>query len=261
MTRVDGYDERRAAAPGAAAGLTARASGRIDPGMRILVVEDDARIGAFIARGLSEEGHVVDAVRDAAQALEHCAQVDYDAIVVDWMLPGQDGVSFIGALRADGDRTPALMLSARREVEDRVEGLRGGADDYLTKPFSFAELVARLEALTRRAGGAPAKADPAALEVGNLRFDLRTRRVTRAGEALDLQPKELVLLEYLMRNAGRVVTRTMILEHVWDYDFDPQTNVVDVLVSRLRKKVDREFDEKLIHTLRGRGYVMRREAA
>lgn len=227
--------------------------------MRFLVVEDDARIGAFIARGLTEEGHVVDAVRDADDALSHCAQVDYDAIVVDWMLPGRDGVSLIRALRADGDHTPALMLSARREVEDRVEGLRGGADDYLTKPFSFVELVARLEALTRRARGTAPTADPAALELADLRLDLRTRRATRAGEPLDLQPKELVLLEYLLRNVNRLVTRTMILEHVWDYDFDPQTNVVDVLVSRLRKKVDRDFDDKLIHTLRGRGYVLRHD--
>ena len=226
--------------------------------MHILVVEDDDRIGAFVRKGLSEEGHVVDLVADGDAALTRLLGGDYDVAVVDWMIPGPDGLSVVEQMRAAGVTTPALMLSAKRDVGDRVQALQRGADDFLTKPFSFAELAARVEALGRR-NLQLQTAQAQRLAYGGVELDLRTRRVTRDGVPIELQPKELALLEYLLRRPERVVSRTMLLEHVWGYDFDPQTNVVDVLVSRLRKKIDRDFDHKLIHTLRGRGYMLRQE--
>lgn len=225
--------------------------------MHFLVVEDDDKIGSFIQRGLEQEGHHVDWVKDGNEGVAFGRTADYDAAIIDLMLPGRDGMSVIRLLRADHVKTPVIVLSARSAVEDRVAGLRAGADDYLTKPFSFAELVARLEALQRRASTPPA--ETTRLEYADLSLDLLSRRATRAGRQIELLAKEFSLLELLMRNPERVLSKTMILERVWDYTFDPQTNVVDVLVSRLRKKIDRDFPTKLIHTLRGVGYVLRRE--
>ena len=205
--------------------------------MRLLVVEDDPQISDFVAGGLR-------------QALA----VDYDAAVVDLMLPRRDGLSLIEALRQRGVAMPVLILSAKRSVDDRVRGLQTGGDDYLTKPFAFAELLARVQALLRRGVATP---EPTRLVAGPLAMDLLTREVTRAGTPLDLQPREFRFLEYLLRNPDRVVSKTLVIEHVWDYDFDPQTNVVDVLVHRLRKKVDEPFDPPLIETVRGVGYVLR----
>lgn len=222
--------------------------------MRLLVVEDDARIAAFVVQGLREAGYAVDHVGDGETALRQALAVDYAAAVVDVMLPRRDGLSLIEALRQRGASLPVLILSARRSVDDRVLGLRTGGDDYLTKPFAFAELLARVQALVRRGTGA---AEPTRLAVGPLTLDLVTRAVSRAGQAIDLQPREFRLLEYLMRHAGRVVSKTLVIEHVWDYDFDPQTNVVDVLVHRVRKKVDAGFEPRLIDTVRGVGYVLR----
>ena len=222
--------------------------------MRLLVVEDDPRISEFVAGGLRQAGFAVDAVADGETALHQAIAVDYDAAVVDVMLPRRDGLSLIEALRQRGSDLPVLVLSAKRSVEDRVRGLETGGDDYLTKPFAFAELLARVQALVRRGSAAP---EPTRLVAGPLALDLLTREVTRAGQPLDLQPREFRLLEYLMRNAGRVVSKTLVIEHVWDYDFDPQTNVVDVLVHRLRKKVDEPFETRMIETVRGVGYVLR----
>jgi two-component system OmpR family response regulator len=221
--------------------------------MRALVVEDDRSIGEFVARGLREAGFAVDEAGDGETGLEAAVAAPYDVAIVDVMLPKRDGLSLIEALRGRGVTTPVLILSARRTVDDRVRGLQAGGDDYLTKPFAFAELLARVQALVRRATRAP---EPTSLTVDDVTLDLLSRRVTRAGVPLDLRPREFALLEYLMRNAGRVVSKTMILSHVWDYSFDPQTNVVDVLVSRLREKIDRPFDKKLLHTVRGVGYVL-----
>jgi DNA-binding response OmpR family regulator len=221
--------------------------------MRILVVEDDATIADFVAKGLRESGFAVDLAADGEEGLHLAAATPYDAAIVDVMLPRRDGLGLIDALRARGVRTPVLILSARRSVDDRVRGLQAGGDDYLTKPFAFAELLARVQALIRRSTGA---AEPTRLIAGELSMDLLSRKVTRAGQALDLRPREFALLEYLMRNPGRVLSKTMILSHVWGYNFDPNTNVVDVLVSRLRDKIDRPFTAKLLQTVRGVGYVL-----
>ncbi len=222
--------------------------------MRVLVVEDDLKIASFVIKGLGQAGFAVDHAADGETGLHLALNESYDVAVVDLMLPNRDGLSLIEELRRQQVNTPVIILSARRSVDDRVKGLQSGGDDYLTKPFAFTELLARVQALIRRAGNAP---HPSRLAVGDLVVDLLTREVRRGGEKLDLQPREFALLEYLMRQAGRVVSKTMILEHVWDYSFDPQTNVVDVLVCRLRNKVDRDFAAKLIHTIRGVGYVLR----
>jgi DNA-binding response OmpR family regulator len=222
--------------------------------VRALVVEDDAAIADFVVRGLREAAFAVDHEADGEAGLQAAVQAPYDVAIVDLMLPRRDGLSLIEDLRRRGITTPVLILSARRSVDDRVRGLQAGGDDYLTKPFAFAELLARVQALVRRATRAP---EPTTLKVDDLVLDLLSRRVTRAGVPLDLRPREFSLLEYLMRNTGRVVSKTMILSHVWDYNFDPQTNVVDVLVSRLREKIDRPFEKKLLHTERGVGYVLR----
>ena len=222
--------------------------------MRVLLIEDDRTIADFVMRGLREAGFAVDHEADGEAGLEAALQQPYDVAIVDLMLPRRDGLSVIDALRKRGAATPVLILSARRSVDDRVKGLQAGGDDYLTKPFAFAELLARVQALVRRASRSP---EPTTLTVEDLVLDLLSRRVTRGGTALDLRPREFALLEYLMRNAGRVVSKTMILSHVWEYNFDPQTNIVDVLVSRLREKIDRPFERKLLRTLRGVGYVLR----
>ena len=220
--------------------------------MRILVVEDDKKIASFVVNGLKQSGYAVDHCVDGEDALVMAETTTYDAAVVDLMLPKLDGLSLVQRLRAKGMRVPILILSAKVSVDDRVRGLQAGGDDYLTKPFAFSELLARIQALIRRASQA---AEPTKLTVGTLTLDLLTRQVTRGTETIELQPREFALLEYLMRNAGRTVTKTMILEHVWDYSFDPQTNVVDVLVHRLRAKVDP--DKTRLHTIRGVGYVLR----
>lgn len=222
--------------------------------MRVLLVEDDEKIADFVQKGLSQSGFVVDRVVSAEEAFPLATGEEFDAAVVDIMLPGEDGLSFIERIRSKGVQTPILILSARRSVDDRVRGLQTGGDDYLVKPFSFTELLARLQALIRRStrSGVGSK-----LQVGDVVLDMRTHTVTREGVEIELQPREFTLLEYLMRNEGTVLSRTMILEHVWNYEFDPQTNVVDVLLSRLRSKVDKGFDKNLIHTIRGIGYVFK----
>lgn len=222
--------------------------------MRLIVVEDDEKIGQFVARGLREAGFAVDHVTSAEEAIARFETEEYDAAVVDVMLPGMDGLQMIEQLRSSSVATPVLVLSAKRSVEDRVQGFNRGGDDYLTKPFSFSELLVRIQALIRRSSQSSA---PTRLEVADLTVDLLARTVTRGETPLELQPREFSLLEYLMRNVDRVLSKTMIMEHVWDYDFDPQTNVVDVLVSRLRGKIDKEYEQKLIHTVRGVGYVLR----
>ncbi|HCL92507.1 MAG TPA: response regulator transcription factor [Verrucomicrobiota bacterium] len=220
--------------------------------MRILVVEDDRKIASFVVKGLKESGYAVDHFADGEQGLIMAQTIAYDAAIVDLMLPQLDGLSLIRQLRARGKRMPVLILSAKASVDDRVKGLQAGGDDYLTKPFAFSELLARVQALIRRATQV---AEPTRLVVGDLTLDLLNRQVERGGERIVLQPREFALLEYLMRNAGRVVTKTMILEHIFDYSFDPQTNIVDVLVHRLRSKVDK--GRAMLHTLRGVGYVLR----
>ena len=222
--------------------------------MRVLVVEDDKKIASFVTRGLKEAGFAVDHADNGEDALHLALSEAYDAAVMDIMLPKLDGLSVIKRLRQTKIHTPVLILSAKRSVDDRIRGLQTGGDDYLIKPFSFAELLARVRALIRRASH---ETEPIRLAVGDLSLDLLTREVNRAASKIDLQPREFALLEYLMRNAGTVVSKTMIIEHVWGYDFDPMTNVVDVLVSRLRNKVDRDFDNKLIHTHRGVGYALK----
>jgi two-component system, OmpR family, response regulator len=222
--------------------------------MRALIIEDDRTIADFLARGLREAGFVVDHAPDGEEGLEAAMTETYDVAIVDLMLPKRDGLSVIDELRRRGRSTPVLILSARRSVDDRVRGLQAGGDDYLTKPFAFAELLARVQALVRRATRA---IEPTTLSFGDLTLDLLSRKVARADVTIDLRPREFALLEYLMRNAGRVVSKTMILSHVWEYNFDPQTNIVDVLVSRLRDKIDRPFETKLLHTVRGVGYVLR----
>ena len=219
--------------------------------MRILIVEDDREAASYIRKGLRESGHVADHAGDGEEGLEMARAAEYDVLVVDRMMPRMDGLSMIEALRGDEDRTPVLILSALGEVDNRVEGLKAGGDDYLVKPYAFAELLARVEALARRR-------DPEAvrtkLVVGDLEMDLLARTVIREAEEILLQPREFRLLEFLMKHSGQVVTRTMLLEKVWDYHFDPQTNVIDVHISRLRSKIDRPFDRALMHTVRGAGY-------
>jgi two-component system OmpR family response regulator len=222
--------------------------------MRLLLVEDDETIADFVEKGLREAGFAVDRAADGRAGLDRATKDAYDAAIVDVMLPELDGLALIDALRARRVRTPVLILSARRSVDDRVRGLQAGGDDYLTKPFAFAELLARVQALIRRATGAE---EPTRLTVADLALDLLTRKVQRAAQPIDLRPREFALLEYLMRNAGKVVSKTMILSHVWGYSFDPNTNVVDVLISRLRDKIDRPFATRLLHTVRGAGYVLR----
>lgn len=223
--------------------------------MRALIVEDDATISDFVAKGLKGAGFVVDAVSDGTTGLQRATDGGYDVAVVDLMLPGMDGLALIHAMRQRRVATPVLILSAKRSVDDRVMGLQVGGDDYLTKPFALPELLARVQALIRRATGT---APITTLTVGDLTLDLMTRVATRGGQELDeLRPREFALLEYLMRNSGRVVSKAMILSHVWDYNFDPRTNVVDVLIHRLRERVDKGFEPKLIHTVRGIGYVLK----
>jgi two-component system OmpR family response regulator len=220
--------------------------------MRILVVEDDEQIASFVTKGLKQNGYAVDHCADGEEALMLTTTTPYDAAVVDIMLPKLDGLSLVRRLRGKDNRVPVLFLSAKSSVEDRVRGLQAGGDDYLTKPFAFSELLARVQALIRRSTQV---AEPSTLTVGDLVLDLLTRSVTRGGELIVLQPREFSLLKYLMRNAGRPVAKTMILEHIWDYSFDPQTNVVDVLVHRLRGKIDP--GKTRLHTIRGVGYVLR----
>lgn len=222
--------------------------------MRVLLIEDDSQVVSYLQKALTEVGALIDAAVDGREGLLMAAGADYDLLIIDRMLPKLDGLAIVRTLRASGNRTPVLILSALGEVDDRVEGLRAGGDDYLVKPFAFSELHARLEALLRRGSG---EAPETRLQVGNLDVDLLTRTVTRAGENIQLQPREFRLLEYLMRHKGQVVTRTMLLENVWDYHFDPQTNVIDVHVSRLRAKIDRDYDHPLLHTVRGAGYMLR----
>jgi two-component system, OmpR family, response regulator len=223
--------------------------------MRILVVEDDKDVAGFVVRGLKEAGHVVEHAANGRDGLFLAASEAFDAVILDRMLPGGvDGLRLLETLRAQQNTVPVLFLSALADVDERVRGLKAGGDDYLTKPFSFSELLARVEALSRRG-----KSDSPVtkLTVGDLELDLLSRMVRRAGQKIDLQPREFRLLEYLMRHAGQVVTRTMLLEGVWDYHFDPQTNVIDVHVSRLRQKIDRPFGAALIHTIRNAGYMVR----
>ena len=222
--------------------------------MRILVIEDDQETRDYLAQGLTQCGHQVDTASDGKDGLFQALEQDFDAMVVDRMLPGLDGLSIVETVRKSGQQTPILILSALGEVDDRVEGLRRGGDDYLVKPFAFSELEARLQALVRRRDGETAETR---LQVADLQMDLLAHHVTRAGHEIELQPREFRLLEYLMRHSGQVVTRTMLLEKVWDYHFDPQTNVIDVHVSRLRRKIDKDFDQPLIHTVRGVGYALR----
>ena len=222
--------------------------------MRVLVVEDDKKIASFIVNGLRQAGFTVDHAENGQAGLSLALASHYDAAVLDLMLPKLDGLSLIEELRRQKRVTPVIILSAKRSLDDRIKGLQAGGDDYLTKPFSFAELLARVHALIRRASH---ESEPTRLAAGNLSLDLLSREVLRGGVKIDLQPREFALLEYLMRNCGRVVSKTMIIEHVWGYAFDPMTNVVDVLVSRLRNKIDREFDRKLIQTYRGVGYALK----
>src|SRR4051812_13220619 len=224
--------------------------------MRLLIVEDDRDAADYIARAFREVGHVADQAPDGEEGLALATDRQYDVLIIDRMLPKRDGLSVIGELRAKGIETPVLILSALGQVDDRVKGLRAGGDDYLPKPYAFSELLARVEVLARRRGGA-AGGEPTVYRVGDLELDRLSHRVARAGQEIVLQPREFRLLEYLMKHAGQVVTRTMLLEHVWDYHFDPQTNVIDVHVSRLRGKIDKGFDRPLIHTIRGAGYMVR----
>ncbi|WP_127900475.1 response regulator transcription factor [Solirhodobacter olei] len=219
--------------------------------MRILVVEDDPTTAGYIADGLRQEGHAVDQLSEGREALVRAATEEYDVMVVDRMLPGLDGLSLVKSLRAAQDRTPVLFLTSLGGVDDRIEGLNAGGDDYLVKPFAFGELSARVSALARRP---QMKEAETVLSAGDLRMDLLSRRVVRAGQEIELLPREFALLEQLLRRKGRVVTRTMLLESVWDIRFDPQTNVVETHISRLRAKVDRPFDHELIRTVRGAGY-------
>ncbi|HLE24162.1 MAG TPA: response regulator transcription factor [Thermodesulfobacteriota bacterium] len=222
--------------------------------MRVLVIEDDKKIASFVVKGFKQAGFAVDHASDGDDGIHLALHESYDAAVIDIMLPKLDGLSLIEELRRNKINTPVIILSAKRSVDDRIKGLQTGSDDYLTKPFSFSELLARVQALIRRASGA---AETTLLTFGNLSMDILKREVTRADKRINLQPREFALLEYLMRNAGRMVSKTIIMEHVYDYNFDPQTNVVDVLVCRLRDKVDRDFEKKMIHTIRGVGYVLK----
>ena len=222
--------------------------------MRILVIEDDRDAATWLVKGLTESGHVADHRVDGEEGLALARERVHDVLIVDRMLPKLDGLSIIRTLRDEGIATPVLILSALGDVDERVKGLRAGGDDYLAKPYAFSELLARVEGLGRRAAQEPQQTR---LKAGDLEMDLLTRTVTRAGQPILLQPREFKLLEYLMRNAGHVVTRTMLLENVWDYHFDPQTNVIDVHVSRLRSKIDKGFEEPILQTVRGAGYMIR----
>jgi len=222
--------------------------------MKILVVEDDSKIASFVTKGLREAGFAVDAAAAGDEGLHFALSQSYDAAIIDIMLPGLDGLSLIERLRQKKITTPVIILSAKRTVDDRIRGLRAGGDDYMVKPFSFSELLARIQALIRRA---TQTAEPSRLTAGDVNVDLLTRQVQRGEKDISLQAREFGLLEYLMRNADRIVSKTAILEHVYDYSFDPQTNVVDVLVCRLRNKIDKDFDHKMIQTVRGMGYVLK----
>ncbi len=222
--------------------------------MQILVIEDDTDTADYLAKGLRESGHAVEVTGDGREGLIQAAAEPYDVLIVDRMLPGLDGLSLVQHLRATGNTTPVLFLSALGEVDDRVKGLRAGGDDYLVKPYAFSELLARIEGLERRRHAAPVTTS---LKVADLELDLLSRKVTRGQREIDLQPREFQLLETLMRHAGQVMTRTMLLEKVWGYHFDPQTNVIDVHISRLRHKIDRGAERPLIHTVRGAGYCLR----
>ena len=224
--------------------------------MRILVIEDDEQTAGYLRKGLKEAGHTVDWSKDGRDGLFMATNERYDLFIVDRMLPGIDGLSIVKVLRSENVRTPILILSALGQVDDRVRGLKAGADDYLSKPYAFSELTARVEALLRRTGGESVETR---LSVGDLELDLLKRTATRANQPIELKPREFRLLEYLMRHEGQVVTRTMLLEGVWDYHFDPQTNVIDVHMSRLRQKIDKGFDKALIQTVRGAGYTLRAE--
>jgi len=219
--------------------------------MKVLLIEDDSRAATWLVKGLNESGYVVDHAEDGETGLHFALTNDYDVLIIDRMLPKRDGLSLIRMLRADNNETPALILSALGEVDDRVDGLRAGGDDYLVKPYAFAELLARLEALVRRKTTRQGLKE---LRLADLQMNFITHRVTRAGKLIRLQPRELRLLEFLMHHAGQVVTRTMLLEHVWDLHFDPQTNVIDTQISRLRAKIDKGFERPLLHTIRGKGY-------
>ncbi|MCE9650541.1 MAG: response regulator transcription factor [Parvibaculum sp.] len=222
--------------------------------MRILVIEDDIEAAAYVVKGLRESGHIVDHAADGDEGLNLALSGSFDVLIVDRMLPKRDGLSVVSTLRMESIRTPALFLSALGEVDDRIMGLKAGGDDYLTKPYAFAELLARIEVLVRRSNPDQVRTR---LLVGDLEIDLLARKVSRAGQDIDLQPREFRLLEYLMKHAGQVVTRTMLLENVWEYHFDPQTNVIDVHISRLRAKIDKNFKQPLLHTIRGAGYSLR----
>jgi len=222
--------------------------------MRILVVEDDKKIASFVAKGLKEAGYAVDVAQDGPDGLDLGLSGVYDAAVLDIMLPGMDGLTLIERLRAKKNNTPVIILSAKRTVDDRVKGLQAGGDDYLTKPFSFSELLARIQALIRRDTRV---AEPSTLTVGDLTIDLLTREAKRGDHVISLPAREFALLEYLMRHPGRIISKTSILENIYDYSFDPQTNVVDVLVCRLRNKIDKDVDRKMLHTVRGMGYVLK----
>jgi two-component system OmpR family response regulator len=222
--------------------------------MRLLIVEDDADAADYLVKAFREVGHVADAATDGEDGLAMASEGQYDVLIIDRMLPKLDGLTLIGNLRAKGVETPVLILSALGQVDDRIKGLRAGGDDYLPKPYSFAELLARVEALSRRRGG---RGEETVLRVGDLVLDRMSREVRRGEEDISLQPREFRLLEYLMKHAGQVVTRTMLLENVWDYHFDPQTNVIDVHISRLRSKIDKGFSQPLLHTIRGAGYMVR----
>lgn len=224
--------------------------------MRLLLIEDDQKIASFVLKGFQSAGFAVDHAADGDRGLDLAFEETYDVIIVDIMLPKRDGLSVIRQLRREKIQTPVLILSAKDSVDDRVKGLETGSDDYLPKPFAFAELLARVQALMRRASGT---AEPTRLSLGDLSLDLVTRDVSRGGQRIDLQPLEYSLLAYLMRNAGKVVSKTMIMEHVWHYNFDPQTNVVEARICRLRDKIDKGFDPKLLHTVRGVGYVLRQD--
>jgi two-component system OmpR family response regulator len=222
--------------------------------MRILIIEDDRDAASWLIKGLKEAGHVADHASNGEEGLAMARERLHDVLIVDRMLPRLDGLSLIRTLRSEGMMTPALILSALGDVDEKVKGLRAGGDDYLAKPYAFSELLARIDSLARRRAAEPQQTR---LSVGDLEMDLLARTVRRAGKPILLQPREFKLLEYLMRNAGQVVTRTMLLENVWDYHFDPQTNVIDVHVSRLRGKIDKDFDKPLLHTVRGAGYMVR----
>jgi len=222
--------------------------------MRILLVEDDAKIASFISKGLKAAGYAVDHSADGDTGLRLALTESYDTAIIDIMLPGLDGLSLVERIRKERNSVPVLILSAKGSVEDRVKGLQSGSDDYLIKPFAFSELLARVQALIRRTSGL---SEPTKLSVSDLSMNLLTREVTRGGMPIELQPLEFSLLEYLMRNAGRVVSKTMIMEHVWNYNFDPQTNVVEARICRLRDKIDRFGEKNLIQTVRGVGYVLR----